>query len=222
MAQARRVLLADDHVGVRMGTRLALEEAGFEVCAEVADASSAVEAALRERPDVCLLDVVMPGGGIEAAAAIAEGLPDTAVVMLTVSEDEDHLFDAIRAGASGYLLKDMDPDRLAAALDGVLAGEAAFPRRFVTRVVEEFSERQRRRVPLPAGGRAELTSREWETLELLRAGNSTAAAARRLGISEVTVRRHVSEAVRKLHVPDRRAALELLEAARARQARPRG
>jgi DNA-binding NarL/FixJ family response regulator len=196
---------------VRMGTRMALEEAGFEVCAEAADAAGAVDAALRERPDVCLLDVLMPGGGIEAAARIAAELPDTAIVMLTVSDEEDHLFDAIRAGASGYLLKDMDPDRLPAALAGVLAGEAAFPRRLMIRVIEEFSERQRRRVPLPAGGRAELTGREWETLELLRAGNTTAATARRLGISEVTVRRHVSEAVRKLRVADRKAALELLD-----------
>jgi DNA-binding NarL/FixJ family response regulator len=222
MSAPRRVLLADDHVGLRMGTRLALEEAGFEVCAEVADGPAALEAARRERPDVCLLDVVMPGGGIEAAAAISAEIPETAVVMLTVSEDEEHLFDAIRAGASGYLLKDMDPDRLAAALDGVLAGEAAFPRRLVTRVIEEFSDRQRRRVPLPAGGRAELTSREWETLELLRAGNTTASAASRLGISEVTVRRHVSEAVRKLQVPDRRAALELLETVRTRSGRRDG
>jgi len=210
------VLVADDHLGLRTGTRIALEDGGFAVCAEAADGPGAGEAALRERPDVCLIDVVMPGGGIEAAARIAAALPDTAIVMLTVSDDEEHLFGAIRAGASGYLLKDMDPDRLPAALRGVLAGEAAFPRRLVTRVVEEFSERQRRRVPLPAGGRAELTGREWETLELLRAGNTTSATARRLGISEVTVRRHISEAVRKLRVPDRRAAMELLEEVRSR------
>ena len=210
------MLVADDHLGLRTGTRIALEDGGFTVCAEAADGPGAVEAALRERPDVCLIDVVMPGGGIEAAARIAAALPDTAIVMLTVSDDEEHLFGAIRAGASGYLLKDMDPDRLPAALRGVLAGEAAFPRRLVTRVVEEFSERQRRRVPLPAGGRAELTGREWETLELLRAGNTTSATARRLGISEVTVRRHISEAVRKLRVPDRRAAMELLEEVRSR------
>jgi DNA-binding NarL/FixJ family response regulator len=211
------VLLADDHLGVRVGTRLALEEGGFVVCAEAADGPSAVEAARRELPDICLIDVLMPGGGIEAAAQIAAELPDVAIVMLTVSDDEEHLFDAIRAGASGYLLKDMDPDRLSAALSGVLAGEAAFPRRLVTRVIEEFSERQRRRVPLPAGGRAELTGREWETLELLRAGNSTAAVARRLGISDVTVRRHVSAAVRKLRVRDRRAAVELLDQVHAEQ-----
>jgi DNA-binding NarL/FixJ family response regulator len=210
-ASAVRVLIADDHVGARMGTRMALEQGGFVVCAEVADGANAVLEARRERPDVCLLDIMMPGGGIEAAAQISTELPDTAVVMLSVSDDEDHLFDAIRAGASGYLLKDMDPNRLSAALSGVLAGEAAFPRRLMIRVIEEFSERQRRRVPLPAGGRAELTGREWEILELLRTGNTTSATARRLGISQVTVRRHVSEAVRKLRVPDRKAALELLD-----------
>jgi DNA-binding NarL/FixJ family response regulator len=210
-----RVLLADDHLGVRAGTRMSLEEGGFLVCAEAADRQSAVDAARRERPDVCLLDVIMPGGGIEAAAQIAAELPGTAIVMLSVSDNEDHLFDAIRAGASGYLLKDMDPHRLSAALAGVLAGEAAFPRRLMIRVIEEFSERQRRRMPLPAGGRAELTDREWETLELLCAGNTTSATARRLGISQVTVRRHVSEAVRKLKVPDRQAALDLLGLARA-------
>ncbi len=208
-----RVLLADDHLGVRVGTRMALEEGGFLVCAEADDRQSAVDAARRERPDACLLDVIMPGGGIEAAAQIAAELPGTAIVMLTVSENEDHLFDAIRAGASGYLLKDMDPDRLSAALSGVLAGEAAFPRRLVIRVVEEFRGR-RRRVPLPSGGRAELTGREWEVLELLGAGNTTSAAARRLGISEVTVRRHASQAARKLNVHDREAALALLEQAR--------
>jgi DNA-binding NarL/FixJ family response regulator len=210
-----RVLVADDHVGVRMGTRMALEQGGFIVCAEAADSEGAVQAARRERPDVCLLDVIMPGGGIEAAAQISAELPDTAIVMLTVSDDEEHLFDAIRAGASGYLLKDMDPDRLAAALSGVLAGEAALPRRLMIRVIEEFSERRRRRVPLPTGGRAELTGREWETLELLRRGNSTSETAARLRISEVTVRRHVSEAVRKLKVQDRTSALELLGQSRA-------
>lgn len=211
----RRVVVADDHAATRAGVRAALEAGGFDVCAEVADGPAAVEAALRERPDVCLLDVHMPGGGgIPAAAEIASRLPGTAIVMLTVSAEEDDLFDAIGAGAAGYLLKDVDPARLPAALDGVLAGEAAIPRRLVGRIVEEFSARRRRRIPLRSGAGAELTPREWEILELLRGGATTAEAAQRLGISQVTVRRHVSEVLRKLRVPDRRAAFALLDRVR--------
>jgi DNA-binding NarL/FixJ family response regulator len=142
------------------------------VCAEAADGPSTVEAARRERPHVCLIDVMMPGGGIEAAAQIAAELPDVAIVMLTVSDHEPHLFDAIRAGASGYLLGDVDPDRLPAALAGVLPGEAAFPRRLVTRLIEEFSERHRHRVPLLGGGRAELTGRKWRRSSCCRPANA--------------------------------------------------
>ncbi len=221
-APPSRVLIADDHAPTRAGVRSALEAGGFVVCAEVADGKAAVEAAMREAPDVCLLDVLMPGsGGIEAAAEIAARLPGTAIVMLTVSADEDDLFAAIRAGAGGYLLKDIDPGRLPAALEGVLAGEAAIPRRLVGRIVEELGERRRRRVPLLSSGGAELTRREWEILELLRGGASTADVAARLGISQVTVRRHVSGVLRKLRVPDRRAAFELLERLRAAAAAPR-
>lgn len=212
MSASRRVLVADDHAAARAGVRIALEDGGFEVCAEAADGPTAVAAALRERPDVCLLDVHMPGGGgIAAAAKIAAELPGTAIVMLTVSASEEDLFAAIKAGAAGYLLKDVDPARLPFALEGVLAGEAAIPRRLVSRIVEELSERRRRRVPLRERGGAELTSREWEILELLRDGASTAEVAERLGISQVTVRRHVSEVLRKLRVPDRGAAFALLE-----------
>jgi DNA-binding NarL/FixJ family response regulator len=195
--------------------RIALEEHGFIVCAEVADAASAVEAAKREQPELCLLDIQMPGGGIKAAHEISAQVPGAAIVMLTVSESEEDVFAALRAGAAGYLLKDMDPARLGDALSGVLAGEAAMPRRLTVRVFEEFSERQKRRVPLPSGGMAELSAREWETLELLRVGHSTGVVAERMGISQVTVRRHVFEALRKLKVPNREAALELLQQAHA-------
>lgn len=219
--EGRRVLLADDHAATRAGVRAALEQAGFVVCAEVADGPSAVAAALRERPHACLLDVRMPGGdGIEAAAEIAAALPGTAIVMLTVSADEEDLFAAIKAGATGYLLKDVDPARLPFALDGVLAGEAAIPRKLVGRIVEELGERRRRRVPVAQGG-AELTPREWEVLELLHAGASTAQAAERTGMSPVTVRRHVSSALRKLDVPDRGAAFALLDRLRERSGRRR-
>jgi DNA-binding NarL/FixJ family response regulator len=217
-----RVLIADDHLPSRAGVRMALERAGFEVCAEVPDGRAAVAAALRERPDLCLLDVQMPGGdGIAAAAEIVARLPGTAIVMLTVSADEDDLFAAIRAGAAGYLLKDVSPERLPFALEGVLSGEAAIPRRLVSRIVEELSERRRRRVPLRGRGGAELTAREWEVIELLREGATTAWVAQRLEISQVTVRRHVSEVLRKLRVPDRQAAFDLLDDERDGAARSR-
>jgi CheY-like chemotaxis protein len=124
-----RVVIADDHVPTRTGVRLALEQGDMLVCAEAPSAQAAVSAALRERPDVCLLDINMPGNGIKAAAEISARLPETAVVMLTVSSADEDIFDSLRAGARGYLLKDMDPARLPAALRGVLAGEAALPPR---------------------------------------------------------------------------------------------
>jgi DNA-binding NarL/FixJ family response regulator len=207
-----RVVIADDHPPTRAGVRAALERGGFVVCAEAPDGASAVEAARRERPDVCLLDIHMPGDGIRAAETIAHELPDTAVVMLTVSRSDSDLFDALRVGACGYLLKDIDPARLPLALYGVLEGEAALPRRLVALLIEEFRERRRRR-RIPLGGRrsVELTDREWEVLELMSEGLSTDEIAARLFISPVTVRTHVSAILRKLHVSTREAAVALLE-----------
>jgi DNA-binding NarL/FixJ family response regulator len=203
--------MADDHVPVRHGIRKSLEAGGFEVCAEVGDARSAVEAAQRERPDLCLLDIHMPGSGIWAAEQISSLLPEVPVVMLTVSRNDDDLFDALRAGAAGYLLKDTDPVRLPHALRGVLAGEAALPRGLVARVLDEFREHgRRRRLPLLGGRGVQLTSREWQVLEFMREGLTTAQMAGRLFVSPVTVRRHVSTILRKLEVPDRAAAVEAL------------
>ena len=215
--QPLRVLVADDHAPTRAGVRAALEEGGFEVCAEAASGPAAVEAALRCDPDVCLLDVNMPGGnGIEAAADIAEALPNVQIVMLTVSRDDDDLFDALRAGASGYLLKDTDPDRLPHALRGVLSGEAALPRQLVARLIEEFRERgRRRRLPILRKLNVDLTDREWEVLELLRQELKTGEIADRLDISAVTVRRHVQTVLRKLQVKDRASAIRLLDEADA-------
>ena len=215
--QPLRVLIADDHVPTRAGVRAALEDGGFSVCAEVGSGPAAVEAALRCDPDVCLLDVNMPGGnGIDAAADIAEALPNVQIVMLTVSRDDDDLFNALRAGASGYLLKDTDPDRLPHALRGVLSGEAALPRQLVARLIEEFRDRgRRRRLPILRKLNVDLTDREWEVLELLREELKTSDIAERLDISAVTVRRHLQTVLRKLQVKDRASAIRLLDEADA-------
>ena len=148
----------------------------------------------------------------EATREIARQLPETAIVMLTVSRADADLFDALCAGASGYLLKDMDPARLPAALRGVLEGEAALPRHLVALVIEEFRERRRhRRLSIARQRGIDLTEREWEVLEMLREGLSTSEIAERMFIAPVTVRTHVSAVLKKLHVPDREAAVKLLD-----------
>ena len=126
-APAPRVLVADDHVPTRARVSLVLTRGGFEVCAEAGNAGAAVDAAVRERPDVCLLDVHMPGGGISAAEEIRARLEGTVVVMLTVSHQASDLSDSRRAGARGYLLKDMDPSLMPDALRAALRGETSFP-----------------------------------------------------------------------------------------------
>lgn len=205
-----RVVIADDHARVRGGIRDALERGDYEVCAEAATAREALNQTLKHRPDVCLLDIHMPGNGIRAAREIGTRLPDVAVVMLTNSEEESDLFDALRAGARGYLLKTMDPGRLPAALDGVLAGEAAVPRSLVARILDEFQPPGRRmlgRRPKAATG---LSAREWEVMDLLAQGETTDQTAQRLFMSPTTVRVHVSSVLRKLRVKDREAAFSLL------------
>jgi DNA-binding NarL/FixJ family response regulator len=209
-----RVLVADDHAPTRLGIRLVLEGDGFVVCAEAGDAPAAVELAVRVQPDLCLLDVHMPGGGIEAARAIVEQVPNTRVVMLTVSRNDDDLFRALEAGARGYLLKGSDSARLAQTLRGALADEAAMPRVLASRLIDEFRARSRQSSPTLARRDANsLTSREWEVLDLLREGMSTAEIAQRLFISETTVRRHIGSILRKLRVTDRAAAVRAVERA---------
>lgn len=204
-----RVLIADDHPPTRAGVRSSLECSGeFVVVAEAATAGQAVEAASLLRPEVALLDIHMPGNGISAAREIAVSSPSTRIVMLTVSRDDADLFDALRAGASGYLLKDIDPGRLGHALQGVIDGEAALPRGLVARLVEEFRTRDARSARVD-GPLAKLTDREWETLDLMRQGLSTGEIAARLFVTPVTVRSHVSAILRKLRVSTREAAIEV-------------
>jgi len=207
-----RVLIADDHAPSRDDIQRALErDQRFGVCASVADAARAIQAAVRERPDVCLLDIRMPGNGLAAAWEIAARLPQAKIVMLTVSDDDADLFAALRAGAHGYLLKTMNLRRLPDALEGVLSGEAAIPRTLVAHVLEQFRGHEPRwRQPVADRSPGQrLTSREWEILALLAQQQSTSEIARRLMLSTVAIRVHIVAIVRKLGVSDRAAAADL-------------
>lgn len=213
-----RVLIADDHPPTRTGVRIALERGGLDVCAEASDAKGALEAALREQPDACLLDVHMPGGGPAAASRITTHLPHTVVLMLSVSQEQGDLLESLRRGAIGYLLKDMNPTRLAAAVRAALHGEAVVPRVMLPQLLTELRD-----IPdddARAGFPHEfqlLTRREWEVLKLLREGAGTAEIADRLLVSTVTVRRHISATLFKLGVSSRAEAIQMAaEAARDR------
>ena len=214
-----RVLIADDHAPTRAGVRIALEQDGFEICAESATAEETIAAALRERPDVCLVDLGMPGDGMRAVAAITAALPGSPVLVLSVSDRADDLFDALAAGASGYLLKDMDPAQLPVAVRATVAGEGALSRKLTALLIEEFRHRGGRTRLTTADGRSvELSKREWQVLELLADDTGTAEIARRLFLSPITVRRHVSNILHKLGAKDREAARRLL---RGREGPPR-
>jgi DNA-binding NarL/FixJ family response regulator len=207
-----RVLVADDHPLTRFALRRALEDGGFTVSGDTGDAADLVQAALRARPDVCVVDLHMPGA-VEAIERLVSEVPETAVVVVTVSRNDPDLFDALCAGAAGYIPQDTDAERIPLALGRILQGEIALPRTVVKKLVEEFRERrQRRRLPLLEQANM-LTDREWEVLDLLREGLSTAEIASRLFISQVTVRSHVRSIVKKLSVSDRNAAVRLLEQA---------
>jgi DNA-binding NarL/FixJ family response regulator len=205
-----RVVLADDHARMRGRIREALEASGCEICGEGATADEAVRLAVELRPDVALLDIHMPGNGIQAARDIVRAAPEVVVVMLTQSAEDDDLFDSLRAGASGYLLKDTDPATLADKLRGVLDGEAAMPPRLVARIMDEFRAPAKRRFARRSTAAAKLSAREWEVMELLGQGLTTEEVSKRLFLSATTVRVHVSSVLKKLRVKDRESAFRLL------------
>jgi DNA-binding NarL/FixJ family response regulator len=203
------VLIATDRLPARAELRHALEP---ELrCSEAVDPDSAVAAAVRDRPDVCVLDFATRGVAMLAANRIAAEVPSAGVIVLTGEIDEDEFMEAVRVGASGYLPQGLDPVRLAHVVRGVLRGEPAIPRRFVSRLIDELRIRdRRRRLVVPGRGRIELTGREWEVVELLLRGATTADIAAELGLSPVTVRRHFGSVERKLGVTTRAEVVELL------------
>lgn len=211
MSAAPRVLVADGQPATRLGMRVALERDGQAVVAEAGTADEAVAAAERVAADVCLVDVALPGGGVAAVSRLAAALPAAVVIVVAAQACEDDLLAALRAGAAGYLLKDIGPSQLARAVRGALAGEAPLPRALAARVIEELRARDgARRLPGADGAPVTLSPREAHVLGLLSRGLSTREVAQRLEISPVTVRRHASHAARRLGVPDRDAALALV------------
>jgi DNA-binding NarL/FixJ family response regulator len=210
-AHGSSVLIADDHEQVRLQTRDILIEGGFEVVALANDGPSAVKEAIEHQPAVCLLDINMPGDGIETAREINRVVPTSTVVMLTVSRDENHLFDALRAGARGYLLKGTDPSEMVAALRNVLEGEPALSPGLAMRIIEQFRGDRSRRVYVRDRQAVELSPREAEVLELMRQGLRTDQIAQRMYVAPVTVRTHVRAVLKKLNANDRDAALRMFD-----------
>ncbi|MBU4335985.1 MAG: response regulator transcription factor [Actinobacteria bacterium] len=210
---AVRVLLVDDQPLMRMGFRLVLDaEDGIDVVGEAGDGQIALEQAAALRPDVVLMDVRMPRmNGIEATSALVAAVPEARVLILTTFDLDEYAFAALRAGASGFLLKDARPAELADAIRTVAAGDAVVAPRITRRMLELFADR----LPVEVSGTQEdprlaaLTAREREVLRAIAEGLSNAEIASRFFLSEATVKTHVAHVLDKLGVRDRVQAVVL-------------
>ncbi|MEU1518224.1 response regulator transcription factor [Streptomyces sp. NPDC005811] len=213
MNPSPRVVVVDDQALVRTGFRLILGADGIDVVAEAADGAEAVDAVRRTRPDVVLMDIRMPGtDGLEATRRILAGAPDALapdaprVVMLTTFDLDHYVYAALSAGASGFLLKDVTPEHLTAAVRTVRAGDALLAPAITRRLVERFARTGAETAALHRD-LAALTPRELDVLRLLARGLSNAELAERLHLSEATVKTHVSRVLTKLGLRDRAQAV---------------
>ncbi|HEX7950773.1 MAG TPA: response regulator transcription factor [Candidatus Limnocylindrales bacterium] len=210
-----RILLADDHPLFRDGVASLLRSWGHEVVGQAGNADEAVGLCASLRPDLVLMDVRMPGSGLAATRAISATRPTgerPAIVMLTASEDEDDLFDAIKAGAQGYLLKNLESSQFRAMLEAVERGEAAITPATAVRIIEEYRHREpafgvapgRAMAPeVTTDGVDRLTERELEVLRLVTEGLRNKEIAARLGVSENTAKFHLRNILEKLHAGSR-------------------
>jgi DNA-binding NarL/FixJ family response regulator len=199
-----RALIVDDHPLFRDGLRQLLSSAGVDVVGEAPTGSAAVAMAVESQPDVVLMDLQIPEiDGIEATRRITSRAPHIAVLVLTMFEDDDSVFAAMRAGARGYLLKGADHTDILRAVTAVSRGDAVFGPSIADRVLRFFSSRQ----PDPSDAFPELTRRECEVLELIADGHTNDVIARRLVVSGKTVRNHISNIFAKLRVADRAEAI---------------
>ncbi|MDA8202219.1 MAG: response regulator transcription factor [Chloroflexi bacterium] len=196
-----RVLLADDHTLFRDGVASLISAWGHEVVGQASNGEEAVSLADKLRPDLVLMDVRMPGlSGLAATQRIRTDHPEVAIVMLTVSEDEDDLFTAIKAGAQGYLLKNLESAQLRSMLEAVSRGEAAITPATAARIIDEFLRPDRPRLPVEPD---RLTDREIDVLRLVTQGLRNKEIASRLGITENTAKFHLKNILEKLHAQSR-------------------
>lgn len=204
-----RVLLADDHALMRQGLRMIIDSQGdMEVVGEAGDGFEALELAEKLRPDIILMDLTMPRcGGLEATRLIKRQLPEVKIIVLTVHEEAESLFEALQSGARGFLLKKARAEELIAALRGVLRGEVHLSPLMAGKLVDEFVRLSRVHSPLPVL-ESPLTTREKEVLREIVRGASNEQIAVSLSISVNTVKSHVSSILAKLGVQDRRQAAE--------------
>ena len=213
---ATRILIVDDHPLTREALASLLGAHGLDVVGVASDGEQAIAEAARLEPDLVLLDLSMPGmDGLTALPRLRHAAPNCEVVVLTASGTEENLLAAIRGGAAGYLLKSEPPERIAAFLDGVAQGEAALSGEIARRLLEQVRHGNGRGSGVPDPIATTLSAREVEVLLLLDEHLGTDEIAKRLFISEHTVRSHVKSLLRKLGVSSRREALEQLAVARA-------
>ena len=200
-----RVVLCDDQALVRSGFRMILEaRADIEVVGEAEDGAQALDLAWRHRPDVVLMVVRMPRlDGVEATRRLVESGSEARVLILTTFDLDEYVFEALRAGASGFLLKDVPPEQLVAGIRAVASGDALLAPSVTRRVIEEFVRRPPDSVRTAPPELAELTARELEVLKLLARGLANAEIAKELFVSETTVKTHVAHVLMKLKLRDR-------------------
>lgn len=204
MSNSVRVLLVDDHVLFRKGVEAVLAtRPGVEVVGEASDGHQAVEMARATNPDVILMDISMPGcNGLEATRRIKSELPEVKILMLTVSDDDKDLFEAIKSGAQGYLVKNLKAHQLFDVLEALARGETPISAIMATKILHEFQQPLTSRSQAPEAAEP-LTPREIEVLELIVAGQSNKEIAEALVISESTVKNHLRSILEKLHLRNR-------------------
>ena len=200
-----RVLIADDHERFRRGLRMVLEaEEGIDVIAEAADGAEAVTKVEELAPDVVLMDVRMPNqNGIDATRTIREVFPSTRIIMLTVSDEEDDLFDAVKAGANGYLLKEVSIEEVADAVRAVVQGQSLISPSMAAKLITEFGSLARRAQESEMAPSPRLSDRELEVLKRVATGMSNEEIAAELGLSTPAVRNHVANILVKLQLRSR-------------------